>query len=468
MLRFINQHRSFISITRVLIVLGVILASWHYGQQASRQTLIFLSFLTFGAIAVVLYLRNYRLWLPTIIIAGFFIPYGMQTGTQTLINLSMLLTVGLFGLWFLDMLLLKRHLDIYPSRTFLPLIALFIAAILSFAVGQLPWFAFGAPAPLRTQFGAIAMFTLPALAFILSANVLEKSQWLENLVWLFIILSGIYMIFRAIPQSQNAIETIFVKGSKGSLLWTWFIALAFSQALLNKSLAKHWRIILGLLVCIAMYTGSLLTGSWASGWMPPLIAILTILIFCLPNLGISLALLTGTLGVMNYSKILNLVLASSEQYSAITRWEAWRIVTQIASISPLFGLGPANYYWYTPLIPILGYYIRFNSHNQYVDIFAQTGIIGILLFFWFIGEMTLLALKLRNRVSDGFQKAFVYGALGGIAGMVVAGMLGDWVIPFVYNVGFDGFRTSVLGWFFLGGLVALEQIYRYGPVDNHS
>lgn len=42
--------------------------------------------------------------------------------------------------------------------------------------------------------------------------------------------------------------------------------------------------------------------------------------------------------------------------------------------------------------------------------------------------------------------------------MIVAGMLGDWVIPFVYNIGLGGFRASVLGWLFLGGLVALNNI----------
>ena len=66
----------------------------------------------------------------------------------------------------------------------------------------------------------------------------------------------------------------------------------------------------------------------------------------------------------------------------------------------------------------------------------------------------------NSRVPEGFAKAYVYGALGGLAGMLVAGMLGDWVLPFVYNIGFAGFRASVLGWIFLGGLVALEQMTR--------
>jgi hypothetical protein len=42
--------------------------------------------------------------------------------------------------------------------------------------------------------------------------------------------------------------------------------------------------------------------------------------------------------------------------------------------------------------------------------------------------------------------------------MLAAGMLGDWVIPFVYNIGFKGFQASIFGWIFLGGLVAMEHI----------
>ena len=60
---------------------------------------------------------------------------------------------------------------------------------------------------------------------------------------------------------------------------------------------------------------------------------------------------------------------------------------------------------------------------------------------------------------SGFSNAYVVGAMGGLVGMLIAGMLGDWVIPFVYNVGLKGFRASVLGWIFLGGLVAIQHIY---------
>jgi hypothetical protein len=89
-------------------------------------------------------------------------------------------------------------------------------------------------------------------------------------------------------------------------------------------------------------------------------------------------------------------------------------------------------------------------------------LLGLVCFIWFAWEAWRLGWRLRARVPDGFAQAYVYGALGGLAGTLAAGMLADWVLPFVYNIGLAGFRASVLGWLFLGGLVALEQMYKDG------
>ena len=130
--------------------------------------------------------------------------------------------------------------------------------------------------------------------------------------------------------------------------------------------------------------------------------------------------------------------------------------------SPFMGFGWANYRWFTPLFPIRGYAVYFNSHNQYVDIVAQIGVVGLICFVWFFVQTGILGWKLRTRVPAGFPRAYVYGALGGLVATLVAGMLGDWILPFFYNVGLTGFRASVLAWLFLGGLVVLEQIYTGG------
>jgi hypothetical protein len=58
----------------------------------------------------------------------------------------------------------------------------------------------------------------------------------------------------------------------------------------------------------------------------------------------------------------------------------------------------------------------------------------------------------------GFPKAYVIGVIAGLAGTITSGILGDWVIPFVYNIGLQGFRTSIFPWIFFGGLVSLSFI----------
>jgi O-antigen ligase len=138
-------------------------------------------------------------------------------------------------------------------------------------------------------------------------------------------------------------------------------------------------------------------------------------------------------------------------------------MAEIIKVNPIFGLGMANYYWYTPLFPILGYRVSFNSHNNYIDIIAQTGLVGLICFLWFFGELWLFGWHIRNRVPEGFPRAYVMGSLAGIVGTLSLAALGDWVIPFVYNVGLEGFRASMFGFLFLGGLVAIANIFHINP-----
>jgi O-antigen ligase len=210
---------------------------------------------------------------------------------------------------------------------------------------------------------------------------------------------------------------------------------------------------LGGLVLVTLYVLVVLKFEDKSGWLSVFAGIAAII--TARSWRASLALVPVAILAALY---LWTELVSTDEYSISTRFDAWLIMGQIIKINPVLGLGFANYYWYTPLFPIRGYAVSFNSHNNYVDIVAQTGLVGLLcllLFFWQVGW---LGWRLREQVPDGFARAYVYGALGGLAGMVVAGMLGDWVLPFFYNVGLNGFRSSMLGWLFLGGLVSLEQM----------
>ena len=76
-------------------------------------------------------------------------------------------------------------------------------------------------------------------------------------------------------------------------------------------------------------------------------------------------------------------------------------------------------------------------------------------------------MRLRQRIPEGgFEWAFVVACLAGVPGTAVAAFLGDWVLPFVYNVNMRGMRASIMGWLFLGGLVVLERIYIHNASED--
>jgi O-antigen ligase len=353
------------------------------------------------------------------------------------------------------MLINQRRVWFYRSRVIPPVIALSIVAILAFLAGQLPWFAFAGQVSLFAQLGGLMLFLLSAGAFLWVAHLSIDLKWLSWLVWLYIAVGGVYVGGRFIAGITT--EKLFVDSSTGSMFWVWLVALSASQALYNKGLNMRWRVLLGLVTLLTFLVGWR-DRSWFSGWLPGAIAVIVILFIRDWRIGVVTAFFMGfgflAVNPENVRSILN-----ADQYSLFTRQEAWKIVLEnIVKVSPIFGLGPANYYNYTPLFPILGYNVRFNSHNQYVDLLAQTGILGLLAFLWLAYELGWLGWRLKDRAPNGFARAYVIGALGGLAGTLAAGMLGDWVIPFVYNIGLAGFRSSVFAWMFLGGLVVIERL----------
>lgn len=442
---------------RPLVVAGAILLSVALALKAAPTHLMLVLGLLAGVGATLVFMR----WPPlglVALIGTTIIPFHGPSGS----NATMALVALLLGLWVFDMIMRQRRIQLAASRPMWPLLAFLLVAGIAFAIGQLPWYTFAHSAPLGAQLGGLAIFILSAGAFLLVAHQTHDLRWLEWMTWLFLILGGLHIVGRYVPWLSQLNSHLFRPLVSGSLFWNWLVVIALSQALFNRNLHPGWRLAMGGLALATLYTGIFRLRAWSSGWVPPLAAAIVLIWVARPRLGL-LATLVGLAGAATQiQKLINLLVISDNQYSLTTRLEAWRIVLDIAKVNPISGLGPANYYWYTPLFPILGWSVQFNSHNQYVDLIAQTGLLGLICFLWFFGAVAWLGWRLRERVPTGFARAYVYGALGGLAGTLVAAALGDWVLPFFYNVGMTGFRASVLGWLFLGGLVVLEQTYSRG------
>ncbi|VAW38224.1 hypothetical protein MNBD_CHLOROFLEXI01-193 [hydrothermal vent metagenome] len=371
----------------------------------------------------------------------------------------------LTGLWIADMVVRQREISLVTSPTMTPLILFTAVVIISFFVGQLPWFSIP-QVEIDNQIGGVAIFLLSFAAFILVAHQIRDLRWLKWMVFLFIGLAApaVFIGMRVLPGWRTLNQLLLhPKTTGGSLFWLWLAALTFSQALFNKNLAMKWRVGLMAVLLGYLYLATGRNRAWTSGWAPSFVALFVILWVARPKWAMPLSMV-GVAGlILGFQPIYNAIFIGDNEYSAMTRLEAWRILGEIIKVNPILGLGPGNYYNYTLLFPILGFYVEFNSHNNYVDIVAQTGILGLICFIWFAVVTWKLGWRLRNEVPpDGFTQAFVYGTLGGLAGSLVAGMFGDWMLPFVFNIGIYGLRSSIYAWFFMGGLVAIDQMRQAG------
>ncbi len=433
---------------RYLLVISELLLIAALAFQTSQRLLALVLFLPLGIVLVLAFLRWPSLGLVVAPLAGMIVPFVGPSG----LNVTMILVALMLGFWLLEMMIRERQILLATSRAIWPLLAFIVIAFISFGVGQLNWLPFALHAPLGAQLGGLAIIVLSAGTFLLVANRVRDLNWLKTITWAFLAFSGLSILLRSVlPKfglpTQNLTQQV------GAVFYIWVVSLAFSQAWLNRDLHPGWRLALSVLVLVTLYDQFVLRFANKSGWIPALVCIAAIVGFRSWRAG----LILFPIAVVAFL-IVKTGVVSSEDYSVSTRLDAWLIMAHIIKISPILGLGFANYYWYTPLFPIRGYAVSFNSHNNYVDIVAQTGLVGLVCFLWLLWELGRLGWRLRERVPAGFAQAYVYGALGGLAGTAVIGMLGDWVLPFFYNIGLIGFRTSMLGWLFLGGLVSLEQM----------
>lgn len=438
-----------ITISRQWIQFGIIAAatllSTYISFWGSHQTKMLIPIALGGIGCLIVLLKQIRISFLLILVVSMFIPYTGPGG----VNATVLMVALLLGLWLMEMFIVKRRFQFIQSRAMLPVILLLVISFIAFWMGRLPWFVFADQAPLDSQLGGFAIFVFSLGVMVATANLVDM-KWLKMIVWIFIGFGAVYILGRALRLPADALYQLGYTAN--SMFWTWLVALSFSQAFLNNTLKKPVRGLLFLVTLVTFYVALVQGYDWKSGWVPPLTVVAVILGLKFPRLlilAIPFALIVAGYLVVG--------LIASDEYSWGTRVDAWIIVLEISKANPLLGLGFSNYYFYTPLFPIRGWNVSFNSHSQYVDLIAQVGFLGLFCFFWIFYEVGRISWKLINKLPDGFAMSYSFGVLAGIVGTLVASFLVDWVLPFVYNIGFNGFRASVLPWIFMGGVVAIEN-----------
>jgi putative inorganic carbon (hco3(-)) transporter len=89
-------------------------------------------------------------------------------------------------------------------------------------------------------------------------------------------------------------------------------------------------------------------------------------------------------------------------YNVTTRYDAWSAAAELAVENPLLGVGPGNFrFYYNELTDRpAGTHNLYVAHNAYLDVAAELGIVGMVLFLLYLG-MTMSRLTVAARRGFG-------------------------------------------------------------------
>jgi len=446
-----------------LVPVAVLLAAAVLGFRASPVWL----FIPIGLAAALILLRQPLMGLVGLIVAALAINLPLNTGTEVSLNAAAVMVPALFAVWLLNRMR-DHNIRLVQSRVNLPLILFLLSGILSILIGNATW----SPSVPKSnnfiivQFAQWAMWAFSAIAFWLAGNSVKSVTWLRRLTICYIAVAGVLAILRVLPNGFDLLYNHVTFAVDRAPFWLLLTALIVGQLFFNRNISRWQRIaLLAIMVAVLMYSfgeEQERMANWVS--VVTVIGVLIWLRFPRVRLVTIVAVLLLTVSGVLFQAIYTFAGGDAKwDESGGSRLALIGSVVELSMRNPITGLGPAAYRAYgktTSLQYGQAFYASawLSSHNNYVDIFSQTGILGLGLFFWFMVQVFLLGIRLRKRYPDGFTGGYVHGMIAGWVGVMVIMAIGDWFLPFVYNIGFPGFQASVLVWMFLGGLVALDHL----------
>jgi hypothetical protein len=454
-------------VPQVGILVVLLLSAW-IAPRASTRFLI----LTLGGFGALLLLKFPGIGLVALAGLSFTLPLSVGTGSDVLLTPPVFIIPVVALVWIVNGLW-NHSIRLPSSRTILPLMLFVGSGLYSLMAGRVYWDV-SVPQPdnlLLVQLGQWGIYALSAVVFILAGEMGVRGRWLMISTVVFLIAGCIVVLEFFLTPVKSVFGWSVPTMANRSMFWVWLAAMASGQMVFNRQLDVKVKGAVALLLMGATFVVWFKLNDWISGWAPFSVTILTVGWFYVHRRNRTLGILVAVVVVVLLLVIFPYLFehAGGEKELDVSwggRQTLYRATLDLIKDHPLLGLGPAAYRHYGHTRWLGGnlgsaLWLRPNisSHNNYIDIYAQMGLVGLALFFWFLVEMGLLVWRLIPLVQNNFDAGYVFGAIGGCVGTLAAMLLADWFLPFVYNIGFVGFRTSALAWMFLGGLLAMEQRY---------
>ena len=448
-----------------LIICGVLALAFVLGRKSSIVILA-AQFALLGALVL---LRWPLLGFLIIIPSALVVRMDFSTGTEVSLNPASLLVPVLLGIWLLNSML-QHNLRLAPSRVNRPLFLFLLVSFISIPISNVIW---DPTVPRADRFIIVqlaqwALFAFSAGIFWLMGNRITNQVWLKRIAITYLIVAEAMGLLRILPGNEYIAFNTISFAVERAPFWLLLTAVAGGQFLFNQRLSGRARLGLVVILVTAIYYALAIQQERSSNWVG-VFTVLGVLVWLrYPRLRwLALIALVATMasGVL-FSFIYDFAGGDAKwSESGASRGVLIQRVIELSMRNPITGIGPAAYRPYGLTRPLAyegAYWIepQINSHNNYVDLFSQVGVVGLGIFLWFMAELAWLGWRLRKVFKDGFASGYVNGMLGAWVGIMVIMALADWFLPFVYNIGFPGFQASALLWMFFGGLIALEQLAR--------
>lgn len=385
------------------------------------------------------------------------VPLGIGTGTKSPIVAALIFVPFLVGIWVLRSVF-TRQFSVVVSPINAPIIALDCIWILAYVYSNAvrpplvqAWASFG-----LVQVGGMGVVIISSLALLLALNFARDPRAIKVATWGLVGL-GVLGVTTYYLHIGNLTSFLSING----LYAMWVIALAYGQALYNRRLPMWARIGLGILVLAMLVKGAILEVFWFSGWAPELVVMVVMTFFRSRKAFIILMICAAIALDVKYAVVYDAVVGGAQRKGDNTRLDIWAQQLNLIEQYPLLGTGPGGYAVFNMNL-FADSMFSMSTHSGYLDIIDETGIVGAVIFIWFMGTLFVVGFKARRRFQSGFYKGYGEAAFGGLCGVVLAMALGDWFIPFVYNQTIAGFRYTVHSWVYLGFLMALAAL----PADR--
>ncbi len=464
------------NLLRITLIVGVLVLSTQIYRIAPRFSWKYWLALAAVIFFAILALKNMTAALTLVLLSSATSGVVIGTGRATPLPAGLLMMVALTGIWLLKMILSERRIQIKPSPANLPLLLFLVSTLVSWVAGYAIW-DLRIPQPdnkLLVQAGQYILFFMSFASMYLVAhqNLNERDLKLWTIIVSVIGLSSILAeLFLGIYKGRE----IGITGA----LYVFPLTLIAAQALFNPQL-RSWLRSLFLVLLLLWLVWAFRNPGWKGGWLPALFGLVILLSFRSWKLFLVGSILVAVVIILNWGTLVQVFFDPEVDSTSTIRPLIWLdILRMVMPRSPLLGLGLANYmyYWHDPtFVPVSriaagwttwnswGYAIP--SHNMFMDILAQTGVIGLIFFIWGLAALLVVLYRVSKRLPPGFLKAYALGVFAGFCAMLVGSFFfADWLIPFVYNITITGFRHSVYAWILVGSVLGIYYTNQ-GVIDK--